>query len=165
MECRYFIWRSATILKAFKENAPEIYAVLKKGEPFYNTSKEQAFIDEYYPKTSKISVDYAIMEKADNIYTLPADIGWSDLGTWASLHAELNKDEHGNVLNTKEVSLSDTENCLIRLPKDKFALIRGLNDFMVIDEGDILMIYPKSKEQDIKKETQHLKTAFGDKYL
>lgn len=160
-----FIWRSASVLRAFKENAPEIYAVLKKGESIYNTNKEQDFIDEYYPQTPKISVDYAIMEKADNIYTLPADIGWSDLGTWASLHAELDKDEKGNVTNTKAVLVSETENCLIRLPKHKFALIRGLEDFMIIDEGDVLMIYPKSKEQDIKKETVRLKETFGDKYL
>lgn len=160
-----FIWRTATVLNAFKENAPEIYELLKAGEPFYNTPEEQHFIDENYPKTTKISVDYAIMEKADNIYTLPADIGWSDLGTWASLHAELEKDENENVSNSTEIQLSETKNCLVRLPKDKFALIRGLEDFMIIDEGDILMIYPKSKEQEIKKETLLLKTKFGTKYL
>ena len=160
-----FIWRTASILNAFKANAPEIYELLKAGEDFYNTTEEQDFIDKNYPETPKISVDYAIMEKADNIYTLPADIGWSDLGTWASLHAELEKDENENVSNSTEIQLSETKNCLIRLPKDKFALIRGLEDFMIIDEGDILMIYPKSKEQEIKREILLLRTEFGNKYL
>ncbi|KAA3632574.1 MAG: mannose-1-phosphate guanylyltransferase [Bacteroidetes bacterium] len=160
-----FIWKSKTILKAFEQHAQEIYSVLEKGNSYYNTEKEQEFIDEYYPQTSKISVDFAIMEKAENIFTLPADIGWSDLGTWASLHAELLSAEQDNVANTQMVRLVDTKDSLIRLPEGKMALIRGLHDYLVIDEGDVLVIYPKSKEQEIKEETQEIKKLFGEQFL
>lgn len=160
-----FIWRAKTILKAFELHAKEIYTVLEKGDQFYNTDKEQEFIDEYYPQTSKISVDFAIMEKAENIFTLPADIGWSDLGTWASLHNELLSVEEENVVNSQTVRLVDTKDTLVRLPEGKMALIRGLHDYLVIDEGDVLVIYPKSKEQEIKGETQEIKKLFGEQFL
>lgn len=160
-----FIWKAENILKAFQSYAPEIFELLQKGKDSYNTENEQTFIDEFYPQTTKISVDFAIMEKAQNICTLPADIGWSDLGTWASLHAELPQSSDGNVSNSQEVRLVETTNCLIRLPEGKLALIRGLNDFFVIDEGDVLLIYPKSKEQEIKEETEAIKKIFGEKHL
>lgn len=160
-----FIWKAENILKAFKSYAPEIFELLQKGKDYYNTENEQAFIDEFYPQTTKISVDFAIMEKAQNICTLPADIGWSDLGTWASLHAELPQSAAGNVCNSQEVRLVETTNCLIRLPEGKLALIRGLDGFFVIDEGDVLLIYPKSKEQEIKQETEEIKKIFGEKHL
>lgn len=94
-----FIWRAKSILSAFQENATEIYDILGQNRAVFNTPEEQNFINEYYPTTPKISVDYAIMEKAKNIYTIPVDFGWSDLGTWASLHAESDQDEFGNVLD------------------------------------------------------------------
>lgn len=161
-----FIWKASSILSSFQKNAPEIFEVLSQGESFYNTAKEQAFIDEYYPKTTKISVDFAIMEKADNIYTLPADIGWSDLGTWASLHAELaDEKQQNNVVNTANIRLYDTSNCLIRLPKNKLAIIKGLQDYIVVDEGDVLLIYPKSQEQEIKQIRQSLEDDHLERYL
>jgi mannose-1-phosphate guanylyltransferase len=160
-----FIWRSKSILKAFQKHAPAIYGVLEKGVNIYNTEKEQDFIDVNYPETDRISVDFAIMEKAENIFTIPADIGWSDLGTWASLHAELGNLEKENVANTQMVRLVDTTDSLIRLPEGKMALIRGLHDYLVIDEEDVLVIYPKSKEQDIKGETQEIKKLFGEQFL
>ncbi len=160
-----FIWRTESILKAFQKHATSIYNVLLAGTRDYNTDNEQTFIDENYPKTDKISVDFAIMEKAENIFTIPADIGWSDLGTWASLHSELRKAEQENVANTEMVRLVDTTDSLIRLPEGKMALIRGLHDYLVIDEEDVLVIYPKSREQDIKEETQEIKKLFGEKFL
>ena len=83
-----FLWRVSSLLKAFQKNAPEIYNILAAGNEYYNTDQEQAFINKAYPTTPSISIDYAIMEKADNVYTIPSEFGWSDLGTWASLHAE-----------------------------------------------------------------------------
>ncbi len=123
--------------------------VLEKGTSLYNTSSEQEFIDEYYPKTPNISVDYAIMEKADNVYTIPSDIAWSDLGTWNSLYAFRDKDANANVVNG-DTFLEDTNNCLIRIPKDKLAVIKGLEDYIIIDEKDVLLIFPKHLEQEIK---------------
>ena len=144
-----FVWNVDTLLKSFRQNAPDILDILEKGTAYYNTDKEQAFIDEAYPTTPKISVDYAIMEKADNIYTIPSDIGWSDLGTWNSLYSYRDKDENGNV-TTGNVILKDTKDCFIRTKDGKLTLIKGLEDFIVVDEGDILLVYPKKLEQEIK---------------
>lgn len=146
-----FVWRVSSLLKAFAENAPEIHQILSAGTAHYNTPQEQAFIDEAYPTTPSISVDYAIMEKANNVYTIPSDFGWSDLGTWGSLHAESPKDEAGNVVQSDSVTLVDTNNSLVRAPKGKRVVIGGLEDYIVVDEGDILLIWPKSREQEIKK--------------
>lgn len=148
-----FVWRVSSLLKAFAENAPEIYRILGAGAEQYNTPQEQAFIDKAYPTTPSISVDYAIMEKASNVFTIPSDFGWSDLGTWASLHAESPKDEAGNVAQGDAIQLIDTQNSLVRAPEGKRVVIGGLQDFIVVDEGDILLIWPKSREQEIKKLT------------
>lgn len=157
-----FIWRAASIVEAFETHAAEIHKILSSGSDAYNTPDEQAFINEAYPTTPKISIDYAIMEKADNVYTLPADFGWSDLGTWASLHAEMDKTDEGNVINGEKVMALDTNNCLIRVPKDKLVVIKDLEDYIIVDEEDVLLIYPKSKEQEIKNITGAVKAQFGE---
>ena len=97
------------------------------------------------------------MEKAQNVYTIPADIGWSDLGTWGSVYVESEKDENSNVIKADKHLLDEVTNCLIRMPKDKLLVAKGMEDFMIIDEGDVLLIYPKSKEQEIKQVTQKVK--------
>lgn len=145
-----FIWRAQSVLKAFQEHARSIYDILNQEPQIYNTAAEQAYIEKTYPKTPSISIDYAIMEKAQNVYTLPADIGWSDLGTWASLHEQLPKDDAGNSAVADAVWMEDTQNSLIRMPKDKLLVVKGLEDFIIVDEGDVLLIYPKSEEQNIK---------------
>jgi mannose-1-phosphate guanylyltransferase len=152
-----FIWRTSILLKAFKNYAPEIYSILHAGADLYNTSAEDAFIKEEYPKTPSISVDYAIMEKADNVFTLPGDWGWSDLGTWASLYAESPKNSQGNVNADKNVLLYNTTGCLIRIPENKKLVVKDLKDFMIIDEGDILLIHPLNKEQEIKSIAEDVK--------
>ncbi len=144
-----FIWHTNSILKAFRENAPDILDILEKGKSYYNTDKEQAFIDETYPTTPRISVDFAIMEKALNIYTIPSDIGWSDLGTWNSLYAFREKDEKGNVVDGKLI-MDETKDCFIRTQEGKLTVVKGLDNFILVDEGDILLIYPKDLEQEIK---------------
>jgi len=148
-----FIWRVESLLKAYAQHAAEIHRILAAGAGQYNTAEEQAFIDEAYPTTPSISVDYAIMEKADNVYTIPSEFGWSDLGTWASLHAESDKDEHGNVIQGEKVMAYGVKDSLIRLPKGKLAVLGGLEDYIVVDEGDALLVWPKSREQEIKKVT------------
>lgn len=146
-----FIWRTSRVLAAFQKYAPEIYQILGSNTDCYNTQSEQAFINQYYPATPKISVDFAIMEKAQNVYTIPSSFGWSDLGTWASLHVESEKDEEGNVVQGEKVLMADTYNTLVRIPTEKLAVIGGLDDFIVVDEGDVLLIYPKNREQEIKQ--------------
>jgi mannose-1-phosphate guanylyltransferase len=160
-----FVWRTKSILAAFQEYANTIYEVLSKGDKFYNTPDEQGFINENYPLTTKISIDFAIMEKAENVYTIPSSFGWSDLGTWGSLYAESEKDEEKNVVNAEPILLDDVQNCLIRAPKNKLLVLKGLDNFIVIDEGDVLMIYPKDKEQEIKKVTETIDGTANDTFL
>lgn len=160
-----FIWRADRILEAFQQNATEIYEILSKGHSVYNTPDEQAFINEHYPSTPKISVDYAIMEKAKNIYTIPTDFGWSDLGTWASLHAESNQDAFGNVLQGNHIVINDVTNSLVRVPKNKLVVLRDIDNYIIVDEEDVLMIYPKSKEQEIKALTKDLEQTGRKEYL
>lgn len=145
-----FIWKASHVLAAFERHAPEIHRILAAGAAQYNTADEQAFIDKAYPTTPSISVDYAIMEHAENVYTIPSDFGWSDLGTWASLHAECPKDENNNALQNGDIHTYDVNDCLIRLPKGKLAVLGGLEDYIVVDEGDVLLIWPKQREQEIK---------------
>ena len=159
-----FIWKAAHLQKAFEKYAPEIDTLFKSGNDVYNTAAEAQFILDKYPGSPDISIDYAILEKADNIYTIPADIGWSDLGTWASLHAIAEKDENQNVYNSRHIHLNDTRNCMINLPNDKAAVIRGLENYIVVDDEKVLMIYPKSEEQEIKGVSKEMVARFGSQY-
>lgn len=160
-----FIWNVKNVLEAFKNHSPKIFHILEKGASAYNTPEEQAFINKTYPGTPNISVDFAIMEKAPNVYTIPADFGWSDLGTWASLHLECPKDEHGNVLQGDHILALDVRNSLVRAPRDKLVVLKDLDDYIVVDEPDVLLIYPKSKEQEIKQVTIRVKEQLGDTFL
>lgn len=160
-----FIWKAKTIQNAFQKYIPEIHELFVQGNEVYNTSSETKFINEYYPKSPNISIDYAILEKADNVYTIPADIGWSDLGTWVSLHEVADKDENDNVLSCSQSHVEDTKNCIIHMPKGKAAVIKGLEDFIVVDDGKVLLIYPKRNEQEIKQVAAKVVANFGDEYL
>ena len=146
-----FVWKAEDLIMSFKLNAPDIIEVLTEDESQFATENEQAYIDKVYPNTPKISVDYAILEKADNVYTIPADIGWSDLGTWNSLHAYLDKDENLSVTIGANTHLVDTTNTIVRSDSDKVVVIKGLDDYIVVDEPDALLIYPKGDEQEIKQ--------------
>lgn len=160
-----FIWNVQTVLDAFEYVAPEIYDLFNKGRSCYNTKDEQSFIDANYPQSPNTSIDYAIMEKADNVYTMPVDFGWSDLGTWSSLYEVAEKNSSNNVIAGGESILEDTADCIIHIPKDKLAVIRGLENFIVVDDDNVLLIYPKSHEQEVKKITEQLKTAGKNTYL
>lgn len=156
-----FIWKAQTLKDAFVKYAPEIHALFDSGRACYNTAEETKFIAENYPKTPNISIDYAVLEKADNVYTIPADIGWSDLGTWASLHEVAEKDQANNTVSGDRVALRDTGDCIINLPKEKVAVIRGLQNYIVVDDGAALLIYPKDQEQAIKQEVQEITERFS----
>lgn len=160
-----FVWRAATVLAAFNTHAPEITALLGQNLACYNTADEQAFIDKVYPQTPKISVDYAIMEKATNVFTIPAQFGWSDLGAWVSLHQEMKQDEDGNAVQGKSILLHDTHNTLVRITGNKLAVIAGLDDYIIVDEGDVLLICPKSREQEIKMLRTQVEEVFGPEFV
>lgn len=160
-----FVWRAASVLQAFEKHASEIVDLLGQDLSCYNTEREQTFIDKMYPQTPKISVDYAIMEKAENVYTIPAQFGWSDLGAWGSLHQEMKQDEDGNATQGKTILLHDTHNTLVRIAPDKLAVVAGLDDYIIVDEGDVLLICPKSREQEIKALRTQVGEVFGPHYL
>lgn len=145
-----FIWSAKTIIESFNENAKNIIDVLSEDLSKLNTEEEQDYIDRVYPNTESISIDYAILERTDQLYTIPSDIGWSDLGTWNSLHAYLEKDENENVVIAKSKKLENVKDTFIKSYKDKLVVVNGLTNYIVIDEEDVLMIYPKDKEQEIK---------------
>jgi mannose-1-phosphate guanylyltransferase len=160
-----FIWKVASILNALKKYSIEIHDLFSKGETTYNTSAERVFIDQHYPSSPNISIDYAIMEQADNVYTIPAEFGWSDLGTWASLFDVAPKDQDNNVISARQINVTDTRNSIIHISNDKLAVIKGLDDFIVVDEGNALLIYPKGQEQEIKGVVASMALEFGNSFV
>lgn len=152
-----FVWSINTLLKAFEKHTHGIINLLNQSPEKYNTVLEQQYIDEVYPSTTKISIDYAILEKADNVFCLPCDIGWADLGTWASLYSYSEKDKDGNVIHNNRHHIVETENCIIKTRKDKKIVIKGLENFIIVDEEDALLIYPIAYEQEIKNASSILK--------
>jgi len=159
-----FMWSVKTVIATFQNNQPELFELFQKGIEVYNTESEDKFILENYPKAENISVDYAIMEKSDNVYVIPATFDWNDLGTWGSLYDKLNKDEDSNaVVNAKTLSVDASGN-MIRTKKDKVVVVDGLEDYIIVDKDEVLLIFPKAKEQDIKKVLQNVKDKFGEQY-
>jgi mannose-1-phosphate guanylyltransferase len=145
-----FIWSVKSILGAFEKFQPQMNALFLKGIESYNTNSETTFINENYADSENVSIDYAILEKAKNVYVLPATFDWNDLGTWGSLHEKLDKDENNNAVVNATVLLKNASSNIISTSKDKLVIIDGLEDFIVVDKDNVLLIYPKSKEQEIK---------------
>ncbi|MET0759923.1 MAG: mannose-1-phosphate guanylyltransferase [Flavobacterium sp.] len=145
-----FIWSVKAIIEAFEKFQPQMYALFLKGFESYNTNTEVDFINDNYALTENISIDYAVMEKADNVYVLPATFDWNDLGTWGSLHEKLPKDDYNNAVVNATVILENASNNIIRTEGTKLIVIDGLNDYIIVDKDDVLLIYPKNKEQEIK---------------
>lgn len=159
-----FMWSVNTIITAFSACQPTQYNLFKGGENTYNTPEEEAFIAEHYPKAENISIDYAILEKSDSIYTLPASFDWNDLGTWGALYDKLDKDSEKNAAVGAKTLLQDANNNLIRTAEGKLVVVDGLEDYIIVDKEDVLLIYPKSKQQDIKKVRNAVRDTFGDKF-
>jgi len=145
-----FIWSVKSILQAFEKFQPQMNSLFLKGFESYNTYSETTFINENYADAENVSIDYAILEKAKNVYVLPATFDWNDLGTWGSLHEKLDKDESNNAVVNATVLLKNASSNIISTSKDKLVIIDGLEDFIVVDKDNFLLIYPKSKEQEIK---------------
>lgn len=145
-----FIWSVSSILEAFKNFQPDMMALFEEGVDNFNTNTEQEFIDKNYHLADNISIDYAILESAKNVFVLPATFDWNDLGTWGSLHEKLDKDENKNAVVNAKTVLYNASNNIISTQKDKLVIVDGLSDYIIVDKDNILLIYPKSKEQDIK---------------
>ncbi len=153
-----FIWSVKTITEAFAAFQPQMNTLFLSGLESYNTPAEKQFIEENYALAENISIDYAVMETAKNVYVLPATFDWNDLGTWGSLHEKLDKDENNNAVVNAKVLLENASNNIIRSDADKLIIIDGLHDYIIVDKEGILLIYPKSKEQDIKAVVKKLES-------
>ena len=145
-----FIWKAKTIIDAFAKFKPELNAKFESKGNDYNTANEQSFINKAFNECEDISIDFAILENAKNVYVVLANFGWSDLGTWGSLSAHLEKDFEGNAVMAKGAHLFETENCIVNLPDDKLALIQGLKNHIVVESDGVLMIVKQDDEQKIK---------------
>nr|WP_321453618.1 mannose-1-phosphate guanylyltransferase [uncultured Carboxylicivirga sp.] len=146
-----FIWSAKSILKAIKQHLPNVDEIFENGISKYDSVEEQSFIDEFFPTCENISVDYGIMERADNIFVMPADFGWSDLGTWGSLWEKRTKDEQGNSVVGDQVHLFECKDTIVTVPDNRPIVIQGLDDFIVTEANGVFMICKKEEEQRIKE--------------
>jgi mannose-1-phosphate guanylyltransferase len=160
-----FVWKAKTLLEAIRKFLPEIAEAFKDGPEHYNQPTEESFIRDAYSQCTNISIDYGVMEKADNVYTVPAEFGWSDVGSWDSLYDVYEHDYLGNAVAGKSVKIYDSANNMIMVPHEKLVVLQGLDGFCVIDTNDVLLICQKEKEQEIKQITVDLKVADLDQYL
>jgi mannose-1-phosphate guanylyltransferase len=146
-----FIWNVNTIVNAFRIYQPSMAKMFESLLPIYGTDKEQEEINRLFPECENISVDYAIMEKAEEIFVCPSDFGWSDLGTWGSLHEQSKKDLYGNVSIGQDISLVESHNCIVHTVQEKKVVIQGLDGYIVAENDDTLLICKLSEEQRIKQ--------------
>lgn len=160
-----FIWSTQSILKAFDKYLPEVSSLFEKGKSKYYTEQETDFIKDAYAVCKNISIDYGVMEKADNVYVFASDFGWTDLGTWGSLYDIRKKDEQGNSVIGKKVMIYDSKNCIVNMPKDKLVVMQGLDDYIVVEDDNTLLICRKEDEQQIRKFVNDVKVEKGDKYV
>ncbi len=160
-----FLWQVKNIIKAFEKHLPEIHEVFDAEKNNFNTKKEKQAIERIYPQCVNISIDYGVMEKADNVYVIPSSFGWSDLGTWDSTYENLEKDYLGNAVAGHNVMIIDATKNMVHADNKKLVLLQGLDDFIVVDTKDVLLICKKDKEQEIKEYVAEIKRNKGDKFL
>ncbi len=159
-----FIWSAKSIIDSFKEHMPDMYSLFSSGMDRLNTKDEEQFIDENYSKAENISIDFGILERAKNVFVKKATFDWNDLGTWGSLYDKLDKDASNNAVVRATAHLKDSNNNMILTNNEKLVVIEGLNDFIIVDKDEVLMIYPKENEQDIKKLLSEIKNKYGEKF-
>ena len=160
-----FVWQVKNIIAAFEKNLPEMYDVFEAEKSNFNTTQEVPALQRIYPLCTNISIDFGIMEKADNVYVIPSSFGWSDLGSWNSAWENLEKDYMSNASGGGNVIVFDTHHCMIQTPQNKLVVLQGMEDFIVVDTNDVLLICKREKEQDIKEYVAEVKRNKGDKYL
>jgi mannose-1-phosphate guanylyltransferase len=160
-----FTWKVKNILAAFEKFLPEIYDMFSAEKDKLNTPEETAAIEKIYSLCTNISIDFGVMEKADNVYVIPASFAWSDLGTWKSAWENMAKDYFQNAVAGDNVMIVDAKGCMVHVPDNKLVLLQGLEDYIIVDTKDVLMICKKENEQEIKEYVAEIKRNKGDKYL
>ena len=139
------------VIKTFNALVPEISAVFDKVEPHFFKEDEQDVIDELFPTCPNISIDYAVMEKSDNVFVYPADFGWSDIGTWGSLYTHIPADEQKNAVIGENIRMVDSNNCIVRSFGREKVIVQGLDNYIIIDDNNRLLICKMQDEQLIKE--------------
>ncbi|MCM1070352.1 MAG: mannose-1-phosphate guanylyltransferase [[Clostridium] fimetarium] len=160
-----FLWKAETIIKALREHAPDVAGTFDAGAAAFGTPEEKRFISENFPGCMSISIDFAVMEKAKNVYVECVDFGWSDLGTWSALYDNSPKNPDSNVTQNCSVIAYNSTGNIFAVNGEKLVVVDGLKDYIVADAGDVLLICPKAEEQRIKQMVNDAKLAYGDKYL
>ena len=160
-----FLWKTQTIIESFTTYLPEIHELFDAEKKNLVSENEKNSIEFIYPQCTNISIDFGILEKADNVYVLPSSFGWSDLGTWGSAYENIEKDYLGNAVSGKNVVVIDAVKNMVHAPHDKLVLLQGLDDFIVVDTEDALLICKKDKEQEIKEYLAEVKRNIGEKFL
>ena len=159
-----FIWNVKSCLAGFEKHVPDVFETFKDGNSVYDTADEATFINTIYPQCENVSIDYALMEKAKNVYVLPANFGWSDLGTWSSVQEQLKLDEAGNGIIGKKVLLYDTKNTLVVSSGNKAIVAEGLDGYVIAEGEKAIIIYPKDKEQNIKQVVNDVRLKWGEEH-
>ena len=159
-----FVWSVKSILKVFKKYLPDMFNTLSNNTVF-NSEKEEQFINENYEKCENISIDFGIMERAENAHVLPVNFGWNDLGTWGSLYNKLEKDTRKNAIVGADAVFREANGNMIKTQNNKKVIIQGLQDFIVVEKEGILLICPRKDDQDIKQIMKDAKENFGKKYI
>ena len=157
-----FVWSCRTIIKAFERYQPEMLRLFQVGIPHFGTPAEADFLAGEYPKAANISIDYAILEPSPNILMLKASFLWNDLGTWTSLHDQLSEQRASNVSVKAKLIAEEAKGNMVYSSSNKIVVIKGLEDYVVVDEDKVLMVYPKGEDQSVKKLRQITKDQFGD---
>jgi mannose-1-phosphate guanylyltransferase len=160
-----FIWQVKNIIAAFEKHTPELHEVFDAEKEHFNTNKEHEALERIFPQCTNTSIDYAVMEKADNVYVIPSSFGWSDLGTWKSAYETIEKDYLENAVGGNEVIVIDATKNMVHAPNNKLVVLQGLDDFIVVDTKDVLLICKKDKEQEIKEYVAEVKRKKGEKYI
>jgi len=145
-----FVWRAEIIIKEIERFLPDIAEAFTEAKDFFDTQQETKAIEKAYWQCKPVSIDFGVMEKTDQAYVIPADLGWSDLGTWKSLYELSPKDENKNVLQGK-ILLFDTQNCIVRTPAERLVVLQGLDNYIVAEHNNVLMICQKDQEQRVKE--------------
>jgi mannose-1-phosphate guanylyltransferase len=160
-----FIWKATSIIDAFDKHLSEVSNIFRDGALAYNTPDEMAFISRAYSVCTNISIDYGVMEKADNVLVFMADFGWSDLGTWGSLYELSQKTEEQNAVIGGKVHLYNTKNCVVHLPRQKIAVIQHLDGYIVVEDHNMLLICRKEDEQHIRNFVSDVKEKNGEQFV
>lgn len=160
-----FLWNVNSIVKAVETLLPELASKLKQGLDLYGTDREKQFINEYFPACPNVSIDYGVMEKADNVYVSLGDFGWSDLGTWGSLYDLTPKDREGNVVLKCNSLLYNCRNNVVAMPREKLVVIEGLEGYLVAESDNVLLICKKDEEHAIRKYVNDAQVKLGDKFI